>query len=245
MHYALNELELIDDNPCLGIDAPKDSRPPRKDPEPYLRADEIEKLTDSINVPFEYKVIFLTAIYTGLRAGEMWGLKWDDVAFDRCELIVRHSYRNAPKGGNHRLDRVPLLDIAYSLLKTWQSHPVRLGYRPSPLVFATRSGNMRHPGDDAGWADKLDAGVLTRGYRYKAGIERSVTFHQLRATCGTHLVSGTWGRHWSLIEVQQFLRHVSFATTQKHYARFLPGALQDAARATKLSPRLPPELPPR
>jgi integrase len=64
--------------------------------------------------------IVLTALKTGLRIGELKGLRWRDIQWDRRTLTVNHSWCNtakglvAPKGNKER--RVPLTADVYSLL---------------------------------------------------------------------------------------------------------------------------------
>ena len=43
-------------------------------------------------------VLVLVAVTTGMRRGELLGLKWDDVEFDRAMLHVRRSLRQTPAG---------------------------------------------------------------------------------------------------------------------------------------------------
>lgn len=63
--------------------------------------------------------IFLTAAYTGLRLGELRGLRWRDVNFAKRIVHVR---RNVPAGGSERVPKsgkvrsVPLVDRAAQVL---------------------------------------------------------------------------------------------------------------------------------
>jgi len=43
---------------------------------------------------------FTVAIYAGKRAGEIWGLRWEDVDFDEREILVRYSFDGPTKGGS-------------------------------------------------------------------------------------------------------------------------------------------------
>lgn len=167
------------------------------------------------------RAIFTVAIYAGLRAGELWALTWGDVVLDgdRPELVVRASNAGPTKSGKVR--RVPLLAPAREALESWRSIAPGVG---AALVWPhrARSGSRRHhEGYDADWGRA----------RALAGIQRRVRFHDLRHTCASHLVQGTWGRAWRLEEVAQLLGHAS-VTTAERYSHMAPGGLHDVARAT-------------
>ena len=50
-------------------------------------------------------------------------------------------------------------------------------------------------------------------------------------TCASSLVSGWWGRRWSLEEVRELLGHADLHTTQR-YAHLASDAMAEAAKAT-------------
>lgn len=54
--------------------------------------------------------LFATAIYTGMRAGELFGLKWDNVDFDKRLICVARSYNN-PSTKSGKVRYVPILDL--------------------------------------------------------------------------------------------------------------------------------------
>jgi hypothetical protein len=56
-------------------------------------------------------------------------------------------------------------------------------------------------------------------------------FHDLRHTCASHLVSGTWGRAWRLEEVRDYLGHSNISVTQR-YAHMSPQAMRAAVAST-------------
>lgn len=164
---------------------------------------------------------FAVAVYAGLRAGELWGLRWRDVILDerRPELVVRLSRESATKSGKVR--RVPLLAPARAELERWQALAPGLGDAP---VWPAEDGGCHREGYDAGWERiRRLAGMGARKPRPR--------WHDLRHTCASHLVQGTWGRVWRLEEVRDFLGHASITVTQR-YAHLCPGGLHDAARAT-------------
>ena len=149
--------------------------------------------------------IFLTAAFTGLRRGELLGLRWRDVDFTGSTIRVRASYAagelTTPKSGKVRA--VPMApDVASALAK--------LGDRE------------RYTGDDdfvfAGEAGlPLDGDALSSRYRdalARAGL-RPLRFHDLRHTFGTRMIAKA-----DIRRVQEWMGHADIQTTMKylHYA---------------------------
>ena len=72
---------------------------------PQVRREELRPLTaEQVRVLFDVakrerlEALYVLAITTGLRQGELWGLKWDDVDLDTGTLRVRRTLTTA-KGG--------------------------------------------------------------------------------------------------------------------------------------------------
>jgi integrase len=175
----------------------------------WLREAEIVKLLGCLDVSPEQRRIFAVAIFTGLRQGELWGLRWSDVDIPRAEIRVAKSYDQPTKGG--RVRRVPLLEPALEALK---AQPRRCS-----LVFPLPDSQMRHRGDTAGFHEACVAAKVRR-----------VRFHDLRHSCGSHLVQGTWAptyidRALRLEEVRMWLGHRSIRTTER-YAHHAPDSLR-------------------
>lgn len=207
--------ELVDTNPVRGVRAPRTAQ--TEDAWTFLEADEIDRLLTSDAQDSTARAIYSTAIFTGLRRGELWALDWSDVTLDgeRPEIVVRHSHGKATKSG--RVRRVPLLPGALVALRSW--HAER-GTPASGLVFPNAEGGRRRKDDQAGWPDRRQRykGELQviPGIKSKAGISRHVRFHDLRHTTASHLLMGTWGRRWSLEEIRVVLGHGSIVTTQRY-----------------------------
>lgn len=236
------EEEAIDASPAAGVVVPR--APTKEEPFTYLEADELEALRTATVIPLAQHSAFLLAAYAGLRPGELWGLLWGDVIpTGRAEVIVRHSRKNATKGG--RVRRVPLLEPARDALERWRAEREgevdELGrevVRPDALVWPSPDGGCYRAGYDAGWVDRPQrsrAGELYTqpGWATRAGIERHVPLKALRHTCACHLLRGTHvARGWvarplRMEEVQSWLGHASITTTERYYARLAPGGLLD------------------
>ena len=179
-------------------------------------------------IPWEVRQLYAVAIYSGLRPGELWALRWQDVHLDeRPRLRVRAAVKKtgeegAPKSGKART--VPLLGPALAALRA-----LRSAQGPAALVFPSALGRQRRTGDDAGWADRSRGSKgITEGYRRKAGLPDDLDFYAMRHTCATALLHGWWGRRWSIAEVRAWLGHSSVVVTQR-YLHEDEAALLDAA----------------
>lgn len=223
--------ELIEVNPAIGIDPPKGSEVSNWT---ALTQRELESITGSPMLSAEQRAVFLFVSYTGLRQGECAALLWTDVREldgDEPHLLVSKSWETSTK--NNKARRVDLIPAAAEILRNWRATPreVRKGRR---TFDAARVWGERYAlGYDWGWRDKPDMknGVCWLGARRRAGISRRVTFHHLRDTCASHLLTGTWGRAWTIAEVATLLGHGTTFVTER-YARLLPGQLAKAAAAT-------------
>src|SRR5207248_1839165 len=80
---------------------------------------------------------YATALYTGMRAGEVAGLRKEDVDLERRLICVQRSYNGPTKSGELRW--IPVLDPLLPLLRTW------LLKCPFKVVFPNRDGRPFGP----------------------------------------------------------------------------------------------------
>lgn len=98
-------------NPAADVER---RRVPRRMPD-YLRATEVSPVMAALDV--RWRPLFATAIYTGLRKGELLGLRKSDVDFDSGLITVARSYeRDTTKGGH--ADRIPIAAELVSYLRS-------------------------------------------------------------------------------------------------------------------------------
>jgi integrase len=141
------------------------------------------------------------ALFTGMRRGELFKLKWDDIDFDRGFIHLR-----GPKGGYDQ--KIPLNDAARELLL---HHP----RSDSPHVFPGRGGKQR-----TRYPRRIDA------IREKAGLPRDFRpCHGLRHFFASQLASTG---EVDLYVLQRLLTHKSAAMTQR-YAHLRDESLRKAA----------------
>ncbi len=160
-------------------------------------------------------VMYATAVYTGLRVGELAALRWSDVNFARRLIMVQRSHAGPTKSGRSR--PVPILDPLLPVLRDW------LQRNPTDLVFPNRDGQQHQPSArifQERLHDVLDAAGFKRpaSGRYKHAIH----FHSLRHTFASHWAMNG-GDLWKL---QKILGHQSIQMTMR-YAHLQPAAFAE------------------
>lgn len=215
--------ELVSTNAAAGVSAPSNKQPTKWT---FLTVDEIAKLE---TLPPRTALPLLFAVYTGARKGELWRMRWSDIDEARGRIRIHED----TKTGKERL--APLLPMAADVLAKWRGMSSHT--ESGDLIFCNEDGEAWSGDYDLGWDDKRarignpPELVVHPGARTKAGIARHVRFHDLRHTCASHLIMGSWGRAWRIEEVSAFLGHSSIQVTQR-YAHLSDGHLDELARAT-------------
>jgi integrase len=142
------------------------------------------------------------ALFTGMRRGELFKLKWDDIDFERGFIHIR-----APKGGKDQA--IPMNQAAREILDT---HPRNFD---SPFVFPGRGGRQR-----TRYPKRIDV------IREKAGLPPDFRpLHGLRHTYASMLASSG---QVDLYTLQKLLTHKNPAMTQR-YAHLRDEALRRAS----------------
>ena len=203
---------LATGNPVKLVDKPE--RQPADPDIRFLDDAELEALLgavrDDARGPTE-RCLYLTAAMTGLRQGELLGLRWRDVDWPAARIRVRQSYVRGEFGTpkSRRSSRsVPLADrVAGELERHFQ--------RSS---FQARRGPRLLPSPDR---PPLDRSRLLK--RFKAAAKRAgvreVRFHDLRHTFGTRMAAAGV----ALRTLQEWMGHRDFKTTLI-YADYQPSA---------------------
>jgi integrase len=226
MHAVLNKAMkqavmdgLVHRNVCDAVRPPrlvrKEIRP--LDPEQagaLLRAAASDRL----------EALYVLAVHTGMREGELLGLKWEDVSLDGEEPVLRLRRALVREAGKVALGelktpksrrQVRLTRAAAGALRAHLARQMeeieRAGpsYRPGGLVFATESGSPINPSN-----------LRRRSFKpllRRAGLA-NIRFHDLRHTCATLLL--TRNVHPKL--VQELLGHATISVTLDTYSHFLP-----------------------
>lgn len=179
----------------------------------YLRTEgEIRRFLTSAKKEGERVfALYATAVYTGMRQGELAGLRWEDIDFTHNQIRVRHSFAGPTK--SHRVRTVTIVNVLRPILSAWKLRS------KGDLVFPSRAKTMELP------AGVIFQEVLKR-VLVRAGFERdAITFHGLRHTFASHwMMSGG-----SKFKLQALLGHASVTMTER-YSHLSPSAFaEDAA----------------
>jgi integrase len=238
-------------NPAADV---KRHKVPRRKPD-YLRADEVPLVLNALDA--KWRPLFATAIYTGLRRGELLGLRKSDVDLAAGLLTVQRSHlRNVTKGGH--IDVIPIAAELFPFLRA------AIAASPSLLVFPKDDGTMMRPDVDLEGRLRRTlrrAGIITGyahvcrhkdcGYKVRASDAilrrcpthnhklwpkaevRPIRFHDLRHTTASLLMMA--GANPAA--VQRILRHRDPRVTTEVYGHLAPGYLK--AEVDRLSFGMP------
>lgn len=148
---------------------------------------------------------------TGLRIGEVLGLKWEDIQFVTHTADVLRSYSDGAIGPcktEISEQPVPLDEFVLERLEAWR---LVSGYPESgDWVFASD----HHFGKTPLWPDSLRAKILQPVAR-RVGITKRIGWHTFRRTYSSLLAST--GNDAKV--VQELMRHSKISTTMEVYAQ--------------------------
>lgn len=212
MGYAVRR-RYISVNPCDLLT--RDDRPQQheqkdvhiwNDEEIEALIDAAERMARQPESRYDYTPLIRTALFTGLRLGELLGLQWRDIDLHEKTLYVRRQWTRMREYGPPKtkkgVRRVPLTDGMKEQLAALKLRSHFSG--DTDPVFAARNGKpLGH------------RNVTRRGFEpaaKKAGIE-GVTFHEMRHA----YVSMLAAKGVSSTAIAELVGHESSAITEKIY----------------------------
>ena len=189
----------------------------------YLSADQVCRLLAhaEVSAPSLFPMI-ATAVYTGMRKGELYGLRFSDVNFTSGVIRIAWSYNTTPKSGKTRA--VPIHPSLMPILRAWQRVCPQT---PQSLVFPVvgKLGRL-------GMGNSGDGKELQRLLKESGCPVAAHPWHALRHTFASHYVMSSG----NLIALQQLLGHHDISMTMV-YAHLAPSYhAQDLARLTYQNP---------
>lgn len=239
LDYAIL-LGVLQYNPAKAVKVPRVARPKRE----LLEEDgevmawnqhQSESLYDTAlkdNTPHAFAIAF--SLYTGMRRGEVYGLRWKDVDFtpaygrESGTVSIRQAVVCTSDGPSVSRLKTPSSRRTIGLnararavldaVNVWQEVQRQKGnWEDSGLIFTTRNGTIQHPSNVKRKLKELTTILEIPNY----------PFHALRHTfCSRALQAG-----WAIADVSKALGHKSIQVTLTVYAHYL----QDVTPSMELS----------
>ena len=203
-------------------------RMPTKRPDMHTwTAQQVAQFLDSVANEQSASLWWL-AFTTGMRRGELLGLRWSDVDFGAAAVSVQQTWirgsagltYGGPKTAKGRR-RIPIDAETVSALRVHKRaqaiERMRAGslWKDADLVFGREDGSPLDPDVVSSLFDRLGR---------QASLPR-IRFHDIRHTSATLLLSA--GVHAKV--VSERLGHASITITLDTYSHVLPGLQEDAA----------------
>jgi integrase len=192
MTYAVREWQWLDKNPVNYLKKLKEPKGRCR----YLSQAELACLLEVLNQPSKYpemRPIILLAMTTGMRRGEILGLRWKDIDFQRQRIIL-------PKTKNDDTRAVPLVGPALEALREWSR------------VMPINRNSLIYPSRGKSGAEKpFDMNHAWNQIRSNARL-LDFRFHDLRHTAASFLaMSGA-----TLREIGDIIGHKTLAMVQRY-----------------------------
>ena len=202
-----NKWGYTDKNPAIGVKRPKkDNRRIR-----FLTREEAEKLLNELKKRSRqiYDIAYIS-LYTGMRAGEIFNLTWQDIDFKNDIITIKD-----PKNSTSRVAYMTESLKKLLIEKHKREHPKSL----SELAFKDKNGNklirVSKTFDRAVNKLSLNDGITDP--------RDKVVFHTLRHTFASWLaIQGT-----PIYTIKELMGHKTLAMTER-YAHLIPDAKREA-----------------
>lgn len=225
--------------------ADKVDRPKKNDFQPvFLLADEMQKMFEALRGT-KLELPVLVAAFYGFRRGEVLGLKWDAIDFERGTISIKRTITTTKEDGVYReveqqsaktkssLRTLPLVGSfreIFMQVKEAQELNKRIcgncyNYNYDGFVFVDEMG------------DRMKLNYLTSEFPKfleRHGLKR-MRFHDLRHSCASLLLAnGVPLKH-----IQEWLGHSDFTTTANIYAHLDYSSKISSAQAMENGLQLP------
>ncbi len=218
--------QLISTNPADNVDPPK----VKKKEAEYYDEDEVLKMVKALEEEeLKYKVSIMITIASGLRLGELMGLKWDNIDFENNTIDIEQANQYLPGQGTFTKDPknetskriisipIPVMELLDKYRLEQIEKRLKCGDKwvDTDFIFTQWNGLPMHPSTPSKWFAKF----------LKKHELRKITFHQLRHTSATILINAGL----NIRALSSRLGHSNTSTTLNIYSHALKSADKTAA----------------
>ncbi len=224
--------QLIPENPIKRVRPPKQEKHVARF---YTEQETVKMLSCLENEEMKYKVAVYIAIFTGMRRGEILGLEWGDIDFDKRQIHLERTSVYTETNGviekdtkTHVARTVSIPEELCELLKRYRKHWLEQKFKLGSLWKGTDrlmiqwDGKPMFPATLSHWFKK---------FLKKNGLPE-ITFHELRHTSATLLIN----LGIDVATVAKRLGHAQNSTTLNFYTHAILSS--DKVAAERLGERL-------
>lgn len=214
------EWSMILRNPCALVKGPRRSTEEMK----VWQPPEVEQFLAAARSEARFYPLFLLALTTGMRLGELCGLQWADIDLQAGYLMVRRTVSDLggkrsvrhpkTKGSRRRIDLPPM--VLAVLAAHRRAALVKGSIGAATWLFPTHRGDCAWP--------RWVSGTVFHRLVAAAGVQR-IRFHDMRHTAATLML--LQGIHIKV--VSEILGHSNVAITLNRYSHVLPSMQREAA----------------
>jgi integrase len=171
-----------------------------------------------------FHAVYVLALTTGMRQGELFGLQWNDIDLKAATLQVRHSLEEIygtlrlkePKSDSGRR-QLALPAMAVKALWDHKANQLTEGLASCPYVFPDTDGGLLRKCSFHRWSwSKI---------RSAAKLGDKVHFHDLRHSSASIMLAD----NVNIKAIQTILGHSTISMTMDTYAHLMPDAQRQAA----------------
>jgi integrase len=216
--YAVRH-RTIDSNPV------RDAEKPRRSVDlveadkkiKILTSEEIKKLLEAEEDP-KFRMLYLLAIMTGARQGEILGLKWGDVDFKEKQIHIQRTFNHGRYFEPKSKESVRKIDLSPVVVKELAAWKLLSGSNDADLVFPSENGT---PIDCHNMMGRYFKPALR-----KAGLPKTIRFHDLRHCYASLMLN----QGENIKYVQSQMGHSSPMVTLKIYSHLMKPSNQEAVK---------------
>jgi integrase len=214
MSYAVRH-KYIDHNPLTDAERPRKRGTTEKKKIEVLSPYQIAALLDAEKNQ-QYRTMFILAVFSGVREGELLGLKWSDIDWKNSQVHIQRTYNKGrffdtkTEGSNRKIDLGPKVITG---LKKWK------------LACPVNNLDLMFPNEAGGPINYSN--MVRRHFQpalQRAGVHR-IRFHDIRHTFASLLIE----QGENIKYIQNQLGHSSPTVTLNVYAHLMKETNQKSA----------------
>jgi integrase len=165
----------------------------------------------------KYRTLFMLAVFSGARQGELLGIRWSDLDWEGCQVTIQRTFNNGRLFTPKTQTSKRKIDLGPAVMKALKKWRLACPKNDLDLVFPNEAGNHIN-----------NKNMLRRYFRpaLQAAGCPSIRFHDLRHTYASLLVA----QGENIKYIQNQLGHATPTITLNVYAHLMKDRNPEAAQ---------------